>query len=131
MQTINPIRKELVKQSLLKGNTARQALKDAGLSKTTAEHRVRKDNKLLNVARAEILDDIKDRITVEYVLNNLKKLAETSKNKADRIRANELLGKWLAMFTDKYQGKSEVEITETGKSILDKYIHCNRLDKVT
>ena len=43
----------------------------------------------------------KSMITEEYVLKNLRKLAENSRNEADRIRANELLGKYLAMFTDK------------------------------
>ena len=43
----------------------------------------------------------KSMVTEEYVLNNLKQLAETSHNEADKIRANELLGKYLAMFTDK------------------------------
>lgn len=63
--------------------------------------------KKLNIAEAidkeklNIFD--KNCITVDYVLGNLKQLAENSKNEADKIRATELLGKYLAMFTDKQE----------------------------
>lgn len=70
--------------------------------------------KKLNIAEAidkerlNIFD--KSMITEEYVLKNLRILGETSKNEADRIRANELLGKYLAMFTDKQEiSQSEKE----------------------
>ncbi|MEI6092955.1 MAG: terminase small subunit [bacterium] len=43
----------------------------------------------------------KTEITVEYVLNGLNTLAKTAKNEGVRLRAFELLGKHLTLFTDK------------------------------
>ena len=51
--------------------------------------------------RLNIFD--KKLITEEYVLESLKNLAETSVHESDRIRAIELLGKYLSMFTDKIE----------------------------
>lgn len=109
--TINPIRKALVKNEYLKtGGNGYKALKAGGLSESTARHRVRANNKLLNVVKAEIEEDIKSIITVDYVLNKLKYFVDNAKNDADRIRATELLGKWQAMFTDKQEiSQSEKE----------------------
>ncbi len=61
-------------------------------------------------------------ITVEYVLGNLKHLAEVARNEADKIRATELLGKYLAMFTDKQ------EISQTEKE--DNQFSMDRLSRI-
>lgn len=121
--TINPIRKALVKNEYLKtGGNGYKALKAGGLSESTARHRVRTDNKLLNVVKAEIEEDIKSIITVDYVLNKLKYFVDNAKNDADRIRATELLGKWQAMFTDKQ------EISQAEKE--DNQFSLDRLNKI-
>jgi len=54
----------------------------------------------------------KSMITEEYVLNNLRDLAENARYESDRIRANELLGKYLAMFTDKVKSEGSLLITK-------------------
>jgi len=61
-------------------------------------------------------------ITVEYVLGNLKHLAEVARNEADKIRATELLGKYLAMFTEKQ------EVTTIDKQ--DNQFSLDRLAKI-
>lgn len=66
--------------------------------------------------RLNIFD--KTMITEEYVLNNLKTLAEESKWPGDRIRANELLGKYLAMFTDKVKSEGTLTMTDKEKQEL-------------
>ena len=107
-RTVNPIRKELVKQNLLKGMDAKNAMIQAGYSPNTAVHST--ENTVVKQSVAEIQGDIKDRITVEYILDKLEHEAQTAPNAADRIRATELLGKWRAMFTDKV--KSDIELRE-------------------
>ncbi len=47
--------------------------------------------------------DIKNVVTIEFVLNNLVFQALNAKKSSDKIRANELLGKYLAMFTEKQE----------------------------
>lgn len=42
-------------------------------------------------------------VTPEYVIGGLRREAESAPNPSDRIRAMELLGKYLALFTDKSQ----------------------------
>ena len=50
-------------------------------------------------------------ITEEYVLEKLRNLAENSHCDSDKIRATELLGKYLAMFTERINIKSEFKET--------------------
>ena len=103
--TINPIRKAKVKQSLLAGNSIRQALKDGGYAPGTQRG---KNNgtttPVVKVCQAEIQADIKKQITVESVLKGLchiQDLALREKDFSTATRCEELKGKWLDMFTDK------------------------------
>lgn len=112
-RTINPIRKALLKQSILenKGRNVQAAMIKAGYTKSTAKRTYA--NASVKVIQAEILEDIKGKITEEYILSELeraKKICERKKSKdmSSFIRACELLGKWRAMFTD----KQEVAVTE-------------------
>jgi len=105
---INPVRKNIVKQSILEGKTFKQAILDAGYSPNTAKQ-VSSAMTIVKYSLNEIAKEFdKAKITPEYVLAGLNKEASEAKNSADRIRAYELLGKYLAMFTD----KQEVSTTE-------------------
>ncbi len=55
-------------------------------------------------------------ITEEYVLKGLKDIAEQGKQEANKVMAFQLLGKYLAMFTDKTENKTT--ITEERKAEL-------------
>ncbi len=103
--TINPIRKALVKKSLLQGNSIRQALKDGGYAPGTQRG---KNNgtttPVVRVCQAEIIKDIQKKITVDTVLAGLcsiQALAIDNKDYSTATRCEELKGKWLAMFTDR------------------------------
>ena len=105
--TINPIRKALVKKSLLEGVDAKNAQLQAGYSKSYAHNST--NNICVKICQEEILRDIKKQITVEYILselNRIAKLAEDDKDYSAVIRAKELLGRWLAMFTDKVESST-------------------------
>ncbi len=83
-------------------------------------------NKSVKICQEEIVEDIKKKITIEYVLKELDrvaKLAEKSDDFSSVIRAKELLGKWLAMFTDKQ------EISQTEKE--DNQFSISRLAQIT
>ena len=56
--------------------------------------------------RLNIFD--KAKVTEEYVLEGLNKIAINSKQDANRLRALELLGKYKAMFTDKTEVSGHV-----------------------
>ena len=102
---IDPIKKERYKRARMEGKAKSRALLEAGYSKATALHH-QDELGVVKCVEAEIREEFKkEDITEEYVLKNLKKLAETSILKSDQIRANELLGKYLAMFTDKFESK--------------------------
>lgn len=60
-------------------------------------------------------------ITVDKIVERLNKIAEDPHAKdADRIRADELLGKYLGMFTDKVQVNGQLDTgVEKLQSILD------------
>jgi hypothetical protein len=101
---INPVRKARVKSNLLKGKDAKNSLLAAGYKDSYANHST--STACVKVCQEEILNDIKEKITVDYVLAELEKaklIAITGKKKdiSSFVRATELLGRWRAMFTDK------------------------------
>ncbi len=124
-KTINPIRKALLKKALIKnkGKNVESSMIEAGYtpayaSKTGA-------NKVVKVIQQEISEDILKKINVDYVLSELERikgLAEADGDFSTATRNMELLGKYLAMFTDKTINKTAITIEDEEKSILDKYI---------
>ena len=133
-RTINPIRKEKVKQEYKRnGGNAYKALKAGGLAESTAKHSVMKKNTLLNIVKAEILQELKESdITAEMVINRLnedKQLAIAKKDIATAVRVDELLGRYIAMFTDKQQIDANLVSKEEDK-LLNKYIPLNRLANI-
>lgn len=107
---IDPIRKIKLKQAILKGKTKADALRIAGYSESTAKHEVGR-NTTLKYVEAEIIKELTEKdITVELIINRLnqdRSLALAKQDYATATRVDELLGKYLAMFTDKAEVKTE------------------------
>lgn len=122
---INPIRKAKVKQAILQGKPFNQALREAGYTEGSAHKS--SVMPVVKVCRDEIRQAM-DKVAVsdEYVLEGLKREAETAKNSSDRIAALSWLGKYRAMFTEKHLVDANI-ITKQEQSLLDKYINNNRL----
>lgn len=109
----------------VKDRNATQAAIRAGYSEKTAYS---KGNQLLKIievkALIQELDDAaaaRAAVTVDKIVNRLNKIAEDPHAKdADRIRADELLGKYLGMFTDKVNVSGRLDTgVEKLQSILD------------
>jgi phage terminase small subunit len=49
-------------------------------------------------------------VTADEVLTNVKSIAQSSEKDSDRLKAWELLGKYLAMWTDKQQNSGEMTV---------------------
>jgi phage terminase small subunit len=79
--------------------------------------------------RAEIAANGR-KITPEYILNGIAAIAEKEDTKdSDRLRAYELLGKSVALFTDKTEIKGDIDSTITIK--FDKASSVNGEDDIT
>ena len=115
---LNPIRKSLLKKSLLQGKSIRQSMKDAGYSERTAHGNCDRNEPLVKSCIEEIQDDIKKKITVEKVLKGLEQIREKAyqdKDYSTATRCEELQGKYLAMFTDR---REEIVLKADEKDIL-------------
>ncbi len=110
---VNPIVKQRIKKSLMEGKTDKQAALDGGLTPSSAWAAGQK--KIVIECKREIEEDVKKIVTVEFVLKSLLREARKARNSADRTRATELLGKYLAMFTDKNISSIQLELTEEEK----------------
>ena len=62
----------------------------------------------------------KNMITEEYILNGLNKIAQEGRQEANRVRAWELLGKSLALFTEKVINKGDSTITLKTQQLYNK-----------
>lgn len=116
---ISPLRRLQVKAGLLAGKTAKQALKDAGYKESVANHST--SAPCVKLCQAEIEKDIKSKITVDYVLSEIKRIqiaAEAKNDFSTALRAQELLGKHLAIFTDRIESHN---INEEKRAELDSY----------
>lgn len=104
----------------VKDRNATQAAIRAGYSSKTAYS---KGNQLLKIIEVqELIKEIDDAaaaraaVTVDKIVNRLNKIAEDPNTKAaDKIRADELLGKYLGMFTDKVHVSGQLD---TGTEML-------------
>lgn len=109
----------------VKDRNATQAAIRAGYSKKTAYS---KGNQLLKIIEVQaLIKELEDAaaarsaVTVDKIVNRLNKIAEDPRAKdADKIRADELLGRYLGMFTDKVHvsGQLDTGVTKL-QSILD------------
>ena len=93
-----------IAEYLKDGNATRSAIA-AGYSEKTAQEQGAR--LLLNVMVKEELakrfQRLQERteITADYVLNGIKTVAENTEKDNDKLKAYELLGKYLKLFTDK------------------------------
>ncbi len=63
-----------------------------------------------NIAKAIKSKLLKDKISPEYVISGISTLAESSSKDSDKLRAYELLGKYLKLFTDTTDNNKPTEI---------------------
>ena len=116
------IRREKLKQGLLKGQSIRKSMLEAGYSKATSHGNCNKNDPLVKPCIDEIMAEFKATdITVEYVLKNLREDRELARKKGDIAtmrNVDDLLGRYLAMFTDKQEVKQESTLTIDQKNYI-------------
>jgi phage terminase small subunit len=105
-----------VNEYMKDGNATASAIR-SGYSERSANN-IGPDNLLKPIIRDEIDKRLKERtisngITVDFVLNSIKDISINGKRESDRIKALELLGKCLKLFTDK------IESTNINHSLVD------------
>ena len=61
-------------------------------------------------------------VDVEYVINGIKAIADTGEKETDKLRAYELLGKHLKMFTDKLEVETNGDLAELLKARREKVL---------
>ncbi len=85
---------------------------------------------VVKCSQAEIIAELRAKdITVDLVIKRLNQdrdLAISKQDYATATKVDELLGKYLAMFTEKQQIDANI-LTKEEQSILSKYISGNRL----
>ena len=128
---VDLIRKEIVKRELKKGVSAKGALLKAKYSYSTANHST--STPVIKVCQMEILEELRAKdITIDLVIKRLNQDRDGALSKGDYATAtkvDELLGKYLAMFTDRKEITATV-FNDIEKRILDKYISPNRLKDI-
>jgi hypothetical protein len=116
------IRKERLKQGLMKGQSIRKSMLEAGYSERTAHGNCDKNEPIVKACIDEIMAEFKATdITVEYVLKNLREDRELARIKGDIAtmrNVDDLLGRYLAMFTDKQEVKQESTLTIDQKNYI-------------
>jgi len=109
----NPVIKSKIRQGILAGKNDSDVLRAAGFSESMIKHKDRKQIKALEVEKSRIAQEIKEAdVTVLLVLNNLFEDRELARKKNDIATMKEvdnLLGKYLAMFTDKLQSDMTIK----------------------
>jgi hypothetical protein len=110
MKQVNPITKAKLKSNLLQGKSLKQAALEAGYSKASAISAWRLA--AVKCCIKEIEEEFRvENITVKQVLKDIEVGKKISLDTGDMTNYKcfcELLGKYLAMFTDKQQIKAEI-----------------------
>ena len=108
-KTIDIIKYNKLKLNRLKSIDKKNSLLNAGFSKATAEHHSG-DMSVLKRVDEEILREFKaNEISIDMVLKRLNEdrlLAQQKGDISTMVRCDELLGKYLAMFSDRLQTSS-------------------------
>lgn len=103
---INPIRKALVKKSLLRGNSIRQALSDGGYAPGTQRGKNSTAMPVVKVCMEEILSDLKvSQITPQWLLDEWRKAKKMAENQGDCSSLNAILvsiAKFVAQIADRH-----------------------------
>lgn len=120
-KTINPIRKNIVKQAILEGKSYRKGLEEANYSKATIHNSG--NNTVVKQCVAEISKafDI-HKIDENWIIEHIEQEATQAPKSSDRIAALALLAKWKALLTDKSQVSAEI-INKEEESILNRFIN--------
>lgn len=117
---INPIRKAKVKQALREGKSAKAAALEANYAPATAINACKLT--VVKDCQAEIVAELKaSDITPELVINRLNQDKAGAIAKGDwatATRVDELLGKYIALFTDRQQSEARVTINAEEQSEL-------------
>jgi len=119
---INQIRKAKVKQALLNGVDAKNAVLQNGYAMATAHNATQLA--VVKQCKEEILRELRaSDITPEFVIKRLNQdrdLAIEKQDYATATKVDELLGKYIALFTEKREIKTEI-INQEEQTILNKY----------
>ena len=103
---INKIKARRLKKGLLEGKSYKQAMISAGYAETTG--RAATKTTVLQRQLKAIEEEFKlSDITPEYVIGKLTREAEQAIKSSDRTAALALLGKYLALFSDRLTVKAE------------------------
>jgi len=137
MNKVNPLNTIKVANKLKEGKSYQKALILSNYSKNTAKVGIR--NKVIQEALLQITTEFKaSEITPVMVLERLnydRDLAEKKGDIATMTRVDELLGKYLAMFTDKQEFKGHIDYTPEEKEelsrIKDRLFPLSRLSIIT
>ena len=104
-KSINIVKKNIVKNSILNGKSGRESMLLAGYSKSAANQL--KNMGVYNCIMKEIEEEFKiSNVTIDSVLKSIEAIKQMSiehKDYSTALRADELKGKYLAMFTDKQE----------------------------
>ena len=107
--------KTFIAEYLKDGNATRSAI-SAGYSEKTAYSIGIENLKKPEIEQAinQQIENQRQRVLVDadYVINGIKKIADNSERDGDKLKAYELLGKHLKLFTDKTEltGKDDGEV---------------------
>jgi len=120
---INKVRKAKVKSALKQGKSARQALREAGYSEAAVSHSTH--NSVVKHSTAEIIEELRaSEVTADLVIMRVNQARDLALAKGDItsvLRADELLGKYIALWTDK-KVVDQRTLTQEDQSILNRYI---------
>lgn len=102
----------------MKDRNSTQAALRAGYSQKSAlnaAHNLLKHPVIAKmIADMEEANQVEGLITVDRIVQRLNSIAESAEAKdSDKIRANELLGKYLGMFTEKVEMKGQIDTAVT------------------
>lgn len=112
---LTPKQQAFINEYMIDCNGTQAAIR-AGYSPKTANEQASRLLANVNISRAVEIEQLKRSgkagITAEYVLNGIKAIADKKFIKeSDTLKAFELLGKHLKLFTEKIEEKSDQTIT--------------------
>ena len=100
MPKVSPIKEGMLYKEVMKGKSARKAMIDADFSERTAHNAT--NSKVYKKVVKHCIEDFKlSQITPEYVISHIDSILQSDCSPSDKLRASELLGKFLAIFKDK------------------------------
>ena len=130
--TVSPIKKAIVKRALKAGKSAREALKEANYAPSAIRQSTY--NPVVKQSIEEIVQELKAiDITPDLIIQRLNQDRELALLKGDfstATRVDELLGKYIAMFSDRLDTQTQLTLTQEDKSILSRYAERNLTEDI-